>query len=519
MRLPRSRPREPWLVLGPLLVVQGLALLFFALHAQHNGWLFQQPQDATRYYTTSWLLSGWHMPTTPIGYGWPYLVAPISLLAGPNLLAALPVLVIVQALVLPPVALLCVYGIASRIGGRLVGYWTGAAFVLVPYALIPLWDHRYRQIYESGFLPGPLGLTALPELPTTVLLLLGAYLVIRALDERTWSVAALAGIAAGFAVAVKPSAGIFLAGPFAALALARLWRPLAGFALAVLPTLIVLGIWKHRGAGGTPPIALGASASLPPTASFFDSITRYVDLDVRWSQLGHNLDLLREYFGSIRFLEWLPIAGAIGIARRSVPKAALVALWFAAFFFIKGAAPDAQVPDASFLRALEPAFPAYLLLVGAIPLLVPTLGTRLVERFPAAALRSLPWRPLLATGGVVAVLLPLILVLAVPRTNAPLAAGLQSSYVPVDEGFRLTAAQSRLQWPSRAASSAAVGYAIYRAPMGTDVYCAPECTLPFTQIGATGEATFAVPPGKFVYRVALLASPLGPLLLSTPATP
>ena len=134
-----------WVVLAPLLVAQWLALLAFSLTVRHNGWLYYQGGDETFYYTTSWMLSGWHLPTTPIGFGWSYLLTPLSLFVGPNFLAALPGIVLVNTLVLLPVATLCVYGIASRIGGRLLGYLATLLWVIAPYAVIPLWDPRYHQ--------------------------------------------------------------------------------------------------------------------------------------------------------------------------------------------------------------------------------------------------------------------------------------------------------------------------------------------------------------------------------------
>src|SRR5437870_5168913 len=95
--------REPFAVLGPLILVQWLALLAFVLTVRHNGWLFYQGGDESFYYGTSWLLADWHMPTTPIGYGWSYLTSPIALFGGPNVLAALPAIVQFETLVLLPV--------------------------------------------------------------------------------------------------------------------------------------------------------------------------------------------------------------------------------------------------------------------------------------------------------------------------------------------------------------------------------------------------------------------------------
>src|SRR5439155_1711154 len=164
---------------------------------------------------------------------------------------------------------------------------------------------------------------------------------------------------------------------------------------------------------------------------------------VQWSMLHENLDQLREFLGSVRFLEYLPIAGAIAIARRSPPKAALVALWFAAFFFIKGASPNARVGDGSFLRQLEPSFPAYLLLVGAVPLLLPTLGRRLAERFPAPLAGSPRWWRVLAGAASVFALVPLIVVWTSRQQRSAAAVSSAGAFVPVDGGFRVSATRTQ----------------------------------------------------------------------------
>ena len=69
-------------------------------------------------------------------------------------------------------------------------------------------------------------------------------------------------------------------------------------------------------------------------------------MHVDWSVMRQNLDVLREFFWSVRPLEWIPIAGLVAIARRSAPKALLVAGWFAAFLVVKGTDPRARVEDA-----------------------------------------------------------------------------------------------------------------------------------------------------------------------------
>ena len=118
---------QPWSILGPLLVVQWLALAVFAVVATHNGWLYYQGGDQSYYWTDAHLLSQWTLPVALVGYAWSYLLIPVAFFAGSNVLSGLPVVIVLNALFLLPVALLCVYGIATRIAGRVFGYWAARA--------------------------------------------------------------------------------------------------------------------------------------------------------------------------------------------------------------------------------------------------------------------------------------------------------------------------------------------------------------------------------------------------------
>ena len=60
---------------------------------------------------------------------------------------------LLNTLVLLPVALLAVYGIASRIAGRVFGYWAAALWIAVPYVAIPLCCQRYHGKYVEQTLP------------------------------------------------------------------------------------------------------------------------------------------------------------------------------------------------------------------------------------------------------------------------------------------------------------------------------------------------------------------------------
>src|SRR5262249_48331985 len=102
--------REPWLVLAPLLLVPSLAVVALAFSVNHNGWLYYQGGDQTFYYTTSWLLAHWTLPPTVVGYGWSVLLTPVAAIAGPNVLSAMPAIVVLDAGILLPVSLLCMYG-------------------------------------------------------------------------------------------------------------------------------------------------------------------------------------------------------------------------------------------------------------------------------------------------------------------------------------------------------------------------------------------------------------------------
>ena len=89
-----------------------------------------------------------------------------------------------------------------------------------------------------------------------------------------------------------------------------------------------------------------------------------------------NMAGLREYFWSHRVLQWLPVAGTIAVARRSVPAALALAAWVGGYVAVRAGQPVGLEGGALF-RALLPAFPAYVLLAASLPLLVPTLAARL----------------------------------------------------------------------------------------------------------------------------------------------
>jgi hypothetical protein len=145
-----ARPRA---VLGTLIVGQILGVVVLALSIAHNGWVWFQGGDQIWITTTGWVLGDRNLPPTELGYLWPAVEAPITHVTGPTYLQALPVLVVAQVVLLGPIALLCVYGLAARIGGRLLGYWASLLWVVAPFAVIPLFVDRYHERWIEQFLP------------------------------------------------------------------------------------------------------------------------------------------------------------------------------------------------------------------------------------------------------------------------------------------------------------------------------------------------------------------------------
>ena len=326
--------REPWRLLVPLLVVHWLALVAFTTRVNHNGWLFYQGGDQIWYWTTSWLLGHGSITVPVVSPGWPLVLVPLSWIGGGGFLGGLPGAMLIQIIVLAPIALWCIYELGARVGGRVVGYVAAVVWTLGPYIAIPLFVHRYHDRYVDQFLPIPLGLTAMADYVGIVALLASALFAVRAVENRDAHTAVLAGLTAGFAGLIKPSNLIYIGAPIVLLLAARRWRELAAGAAAMAPALIALALWKYRGYGVLPAftyeearVALGPDTLQAP-------LKRYIEID--WQHLRKNLDDLREFFWSVRVVQWLPIAGAIAVARRSPSLALMLCLWFWPFVILKG---------------------------------------------------------------------------------------------------------------------------------------------------------------------------------------
>jgi hypothetical protein len=389
-----------------------------------------------------------------------------------------------------------------------------------------------------------------------VLLLVAAYLVLRALDTRDWREAVLGGLVVGFAFCVKPSNVIFFAAPFVAFALAQRWRQLVAFGATLLPGVLLVVLWKQRGLGTQPLFAQGggggtlAALGIPLPSGTLAGIGRYVNIN--WHHLQENRDSLREFFWAIRPLQWVAIAGVIGLIRRGWAKAGLVAVWFYAFLIVKGTSEHARVEDASFFRLLMPGFPAFVLLIAAVPLLAPKLGATIAARYPVG--RANPrrlTRPIVAAAFLL-VLLPLILLASARVQTDPLTVknDAQHTLVPVSNAFHLTGTTANgvaaLSWKAPYHGSVGVFYVVLRSPrkfpdptnpdkrkVKEGVSChhrvagaAKDCHLYMRRIKATKGFTWVdrPPKGDWAYRIGLAANWLDDptrgdvLLVSQPVT-
>ena len=317
--------------------------------------------------------------------------------AGPNLVPALPAIVLFNVLVLMPVALLCIYGIAQRIGGRIFAYWATFLWIAVPFIGIKFTDAGYHQRYTELTLPQSFGLTAMADFPSMVAVLVVASTSPSGRSTRATRVDAVAcGLAAGVAIAIKPSNSIFLARRSSSrFAYRRRFVAAAYVAAGLAPALLdarALEVPRARLPAAVPcarasdRLALGAALG---DRRRVNPLHKYIQLD--WHQLHENLLQIKEHFWSMRVVEWLVLAGLIGLARRSLTAVLLVGGWFAAFVVVKGTYANASINDASVFRIMMPSFPAFVLLLASLVYLLPrTMACD--DRRAAAAEAATPGR-------------------------------------------------------------------------------------------------------------------------------
>jgi len=326
-RLPSSAALERrWpIVLGVLVVVQWAVVAWVASSAQHAGLHYGDPAVAGRFHG-----------------------------------AARDGLVLVQVAVLLPLALLAIVGAMERLAGRALAVFAGALWIVVPLLGYHYFDFRMKPAMLDRFLPEVLGLAQSSAFPAMVALAAAVYPLVRTLGSRDRRWPAATGLAASVALVLSPTTVLFLAGALVTLAIRRRWVALGVLAAGAVPGLVAAALWHVHDPQAGAPI-----------------------LHWDYAQFHANLMGFREYFWSLRVVEWLPIAGTIGLLRRSIALGVGVGLWFWLTVLLRGTVVDTFStadpfhPSTVFLGMMLTAYPAFVLLLAALPFLVPRLQTRL----------------------------------------------------------------------------------------------------------------------------------------------
>jgi hypothetical protein len=238
-------------------------------------------------------------------------------------------------------------------------------------------------------------------------------------------------------------------------------------------------------------------------------VDRYIELDLDHWRL--QMDQLREFFWSARLAQWAPFAGLLAVIRMGRGSiAALLGGWLAAFILVKGFSTRADIQANTFWRLLMPAWPAYLILLASIPLLVPTLARRLGDR-----LRPTPFGPLafrwVAVAAVLTVAVPTVAIAASSPSTRPERGVFQDDegnfiLTPLAEDMELkvvrTDAGSRLTWTPGGPWLGEVFYRVYRADEGPDVECehtdgarSVYCFIRSAPIATTRDTEYLDPDG------------------------
>jgi hypothetical protein len=254
------------------------------------------------------------------------------------------------AALLLAVQVVLVYALILRVASRTAALFAGLVLVAGPVVLAKRYfisgggnpPTDYRIVYRHDVLPTAFGLPARSGLVAACLLLASAWFVLARTRLPLWATAGLGGAAAAAAALVYPRAWLALAAPVAAMLVARRLPGLIATLATAAVGLIALAVFRH-----VPHVAFG------------------------WHQMGQTLDSVREFSWSRRLLEYLPLAGLVGLARRSAPTAAFFGVALLALVILPLSRP---IGLTNYLLAIVPGVPVYWLLTACIPFLVPRVS-------------------------------------------------------------------------------------------------------------------------------------------------
>ena len=145
----------------------------------------------------------------------------------------------------------------------------------------------------------------------------------------------------------------------------------------------------------------------------------------------------------MRVVEWLVLAGLIGVARRSLTGFLLIGGWFAAFVVTKGAWGGANIYGGSVFRIMMPSFPAFVLMLASLVFLWPRgrKGRRPALPAPRSSLRPRTRLSLLGAAVLVFAVFPLVVIAAAQPLHGPEPPAYEADVLlrPVDPALKLTA--------------------------------------------------------------------------------
>ena len=356
-----------------------------------------------------------------------------------------------------------------------------------------------------------------------VAVLVCVYFALRVLERPDHVEALAAGLAAGVAIAIKPSNSVFVAGLILGVLYRRRFVGAAYVLAGLVPALATLALWKYRGLGYLPlfhaqggtKLALGAHQDLVA----FNPLHKYVHLD--WHKL--NLNLLRHQ-GAL-----LELARR-GVARHRRPHRAEPSLAHCVSRrrrLVRRVRPhEGDVRQREYRRRqrlphhdarLPGVHPAAR--VAGLP--VSRTPPRTIRRAEPSRLRPRRRLALLGAGAAVFALYPLALVAAAsplqgPQPRAYEAFGLLRS---IDPGLRLTAAVVshgvRLNWNDSQPAGTKVFYRVWRTRTANGgASCTPvphaaaNCQLAMDDLGAHDGVSWVDKPGRgaWTYRLGLAAN-------------
>lgn len=246
-----------------------------------------------------------------------------------------------------------IYAFARLLAGARYGIWAAALWIAAPVLLLRYWvaggtpPVPYSPTFHHEVLPVLFGVHSHAAVLSACLLLAACALTVKAFQGSV-TFAAAAGVAAAGAALAEPSVWPALAAPALAVLAAR--RPVPA-TTSLVPALVGLA-------------ALALFRNVP-------------GIHIAFHPLETTLADVREFSWSLRLLEYLPLAGLIGYAKR-FPAAAVLLGWL--FLFLVVLSPHRGEGVTPYLIAIRPGLPVYALLAAGIPLLVPSSVRQVVPK-------------------------------------------------------------------------------------------------------------------------------------------